>query len=132
MRTFVNGLLLALGVLMGGCGDRHNIAHSAKLDGIDLQVEIYPSPPTPGYNEFKVSLKKSGDWRPVDNVIVEMGVRKGPQDPVVAWSMGMQDGLLGIYRRAVEIPSSGHWEAVIRVRKGEMEQQATFPLDVAP
>ncbi len=92
---------------------------------MEVRVESRPNPPHPGMNEFLVMVTDPRG-RPAHDLIVSL--RASEQD---SWTQAIQDGQVGVYRRAVRVaPGAG---AVLQVqirRNGAGEDVLYFPLQM--
>lgn len=90
------GACLVACAMLSGCGGAKEYA-PGKWHGMDVVVESRPNPPTKGMNEFLVTVTdKHG--RPGFDMVVSL--RANEHDP---WTQAIQDGQMGVYRRAVRV-----------------------------
>lgn len=90
------GACLLTCAMLSGCGGAKEYA-PGKWHGMDVVVESRPNPPTKGMNEFLVTVTdKHG--RPGFDMVVSL--RANEHDP---WTQAIQDGQMGVYRRAVKV-----------------------------
>lgn len=90
---------LAWVAVLAGCGgsDQGPAIPGQKWQGLDVQVESRPNPPRAGMNEFLV-LVTGERGRPAYNLVVSL--RTDAHDE---WKQAIEDGQIGVYRRAVEV-----------------------------
>jgi hypothetical protein len=111
--------------LLDACGnsdDRSRIG-ARKWGTVDVAVEVRPSPPRPGHNEVVV-IVSAEHHRPVYDAIVALRVQ--PAEP---WVQAIEDGHVGVYRRAV-VFGPGR-AAVLQVRLQRAGEQAVLEFPVA-
>jgi hypothetical protein len=90
----------------------------------DVQIEVETRPPLvePGMNEFLVYATR-GKRKPVFDLIVSLRV-----DEEERWFQAIQDGHVGVYRRAVSVPQPATATLHVRVQQGESATELHFPL----
>jgi hypothetical protein len=111
--------------LLAACADSDNMDTPAqKWQGLDVRVETRPSPPAVGMNEFLVIA--TGDrGRPAYDLIVSL--RSSDADP---WKQAIQDGQVGVYRRAAELDAVARNSLQVQIRRGATESVLRFPFTV--
>lgn len=94
----------------------------------EVAVELRPSPPRPGHNEVVV-LVAGEHRRPVYDAIVSVRARAD-----AAWVQAIEDGHLGVYRRAVDFGRGGDLVLQVGLRRdGEAEPHVVdFPVHIEP
>lgn len=118
------GVLAVLLGLLAACGGEEGYT-AQKWRGMDVMLESRPNPPRAGMNEFLVTITdKHG--RPGFNLIVSL--RTNDRQP---WVQAIQDGQMGVYRRAVNIgPADTAME--IQLQTGDTTDVLAFPLKPQP
>lgn len=120
------GVLFLLGALAACSGDQASSIPSQKWQDVDIRVETRPSPPRAGMNEVLVMMTgERGRW--VSDTIVSL--RTDDHD---AWTQAIQDGQIGVYRRAVEVEAGGRSVLQVQIKRNGAESILRFPLSVAP
>ena len=119
-------LVFSMAGILPACSDGPDvIIPPQKWEGMDVRVESRPSPPRTGMNEFIVML--TGErGRPIYDVIVSL--RTDDHD---AWTQAIQDGQLGIYRRAVEVEPGSRSILQVQIKGSNTESVLRFPLALA-
>ena len=118
--------LLLLGVL-AACSEEQAVDIPAqKWQGVEVRVEVRPSPPRAGMSEFLV-MTTGERGRPVYDLIVSL--RTDDQD---VWKQAIQDGQVGVYRRAAEVGPGARSVLQVQVKRNGEESILRFPLNVAP
>ena len=120
-RTRVIALVL-LGVLSACGGDQAGDIPSQTWEGVEVSVESHPSPPSEGMNEFVV-MATGEHHRPIGDLIVSL--RTDDRD---AWTQAIQDGQLGIYRRAAEVGPGTRAILQVQIKRNGEESVLRFPL----
>jgi hypothetical protein len=91
-----------------------------------VRIETHPNPPLAGMSEIVVIIT-GPHGKPTGDLIVSL--RGKESDP---WIQAIQDGFIGVYRRAVDL-GEGDDSAVVQVRlqQGAEQQVLRFPLKLA-
>jgi hypothetical protein len=119
-------LLLFAGAALAACDGSHGSENigTARWNGLDVSVESRPSPPRAGNNEVVVMV--TGErHRPVFDAIVELRARSDAD-----WVQAIEDGHVGVYRRAVNFGDANRAVLEVRLRRGGDEGTLSFPLGV--
>lgn len=130
-RCLVGFCLTGLVGLLGCSGEdvQHGDPPPQQWNGWEVQVEARPSPPRNGMNEFLVLMTGKHD-HPVASCLVD--VRTAQFDE---WSQAIQDGLVGVYRRAALLAPGERHTLQVRLRCGDDKSMNTvlyFPIHVVP
>jgi hypothetical protein len=115
---------LLLSCALSACGGSEPAAEipAQKWQDADVRVESRPSPPKPGMNEILVMV--TGErGRPVYDLVVSL--RTDDND---AWKQAIQDGRVGVYRRAVEVRPGARSTLQVQIRRNDAESVLRFPL----
>lgn len=118
------GLLTASLVACSDEGKQATIAVQHWND-IDVRIETHPNPPQAGMSEIVV-IATGPRGRPVQDLLVSLRVT---QD--VPWVQAIQDGLIGVYRRAIDLGDGDTAKLQVRLQRGVDEQTLIFPLKLA-
>lgn len=106
-----------------GGGARAPAIAPQRWGDIEIKVETRPAPPQPGANEILV-MATGPHGRPVHDLMIL--VRAGDQAP---WTQAIQDGYVGVYRRALHLgPETTALE--VQARSGDEQKVFSFPLAV--
>lgn len=117
--------LVLLGTLSACGGEQAADIPAQKWQGVDIRVESHPSPPRTGMNEFVV-MATGKHSSPIYDLVVSL--RTDDHD---AWTQAIQDGQLGIYRRAAEVAPGTRSVLQVQIRRDGEESVLRFPLEVA-
>jgi hypothetical protein len=117
--------LLLLAAISACGGEQAADAPPQKWQDMEVRVESRPSPPSAGMNEFLIIV--TGERGQPDSDLV-VSLRTSDQDP---WKQAMQDGLVGVYRRAVEVGQGTRSVLQVQIKRNGAESELRFPLHVA-
>jgi hypothetical protein len=92
----------------------------------DVRVETHPNPPVAGMSEIVV-IATGLHGRPVPDLTVSL---RG--DPSMPWVQAIQDGLIGVYRRAIDIGNGQDAVVQVKLQRGQEEKVLLFPVKLAP
>jgi len=97
-----------------------------KWGSYDVAVEVRPTPPRQGHDEVVVII--TGErHRPVYDALV--AVRADPQQ---AWVQAIEDGHVGVYRRAVFFGRGPVASLQVRLQRADTQSVLEFPVTLAP
>lgn len=91
----------------------------------DIRIETHPNPPLTGMSEIVV-IATGLHGRPVQDLTVSL--RGGSTQ---AWVQAIQDGLIGVYRRAIDLEGGETAVIQVRLQHGAEEKTLLFPLKLA-
>ncbi len=127
MRGFAVAILV--GLLLAGCGapPEGTRLPPQKWDNVIFELESRPMPVRVGMNELLV-LATEERGRPVGDLLID--VRASEE---LAWRQTIQDGLSGVYRRAIRVPP-GATGISLRIKRKMSDEQVElfFPIELAP
>jgi len=106
-------------------GDPSQDAPVQKWQGMEIRVESRPSPPSPGMNEFLV-MATGERGRAIYDMIVSL--RTDDHDE---WKQAIQDGQVGVYRRAAEVEPGTRSVLQVQIKHNGSESILRFPLNLA-
>lgn len=121
---------LAIAISLVGCGDTVEIPKRAAQNwqGIQIEVETRPVIPTSGMNEFLIIATRTVQLRqPAHDLIISL--RMNDSDP---WKQAIQDGYVGVYRRAMVIQDPVRQSVQVRVEARESQTILHFPIALPP
>lgn len=126
-RWFLPAFLALLSANLVACSDESQQIPIATQhwNDIDVRIETHPNPPQAGMSEIVV-IATGPRGRPVQDLLVSLRVT---QD--VPWVQAIQDGLIGVYRRAIDLGDSDTAKLQVRLQHGADEQTLLFPLKLA-
>ncbi len=123
MRNKVIAALLPL--VLAACSENHAAdIPPQKWHDLDVRVESRPSPPRAGMNEFLV-LVTDKRGRPGYDLIVSLRTAKDD-----AWKQAIQDGQVGVYRRAVKVEPGARAVLQVQLKRHDEEDILYFPLQL--
>jgi len=115
------------GLLLAACSeDKAAGVSSQKWRDMEVSIESRPSPPRAGMDEFLVMVTDVRG-RPAYNLVVSL--RTNDQEP---WKQGIEDGQMGVYRRAVKVESGDKPVLQVQIRRNETTDILYFPLTLQP
>ena len=115
----------ALLLMLSACGEGADADIPVqKWQNLVVQVETRPSPPETGMNEILVVVT-DGHGRPGNNLVVSL--RSSDQD---RWVQAIEDGGLGVYRRAVVLEPGARSMLQVQLKTKNAEKVLRFPLEV--
>ena len=118
-------MLFMLAALSACGGEQASNIPAQKWENMEVRVESRPSPPRMGMNEFLVMV--TGErGRPAYDLIVSL--RTDDHDE---WRQAIQDGQLGIYRRAAEVAPGSRSVLQVQIKRKDEESILRFPLELA-
>ncbi|MBI1174498.1 MAG: hypothetical protein GC139_04430 [Sideroxydans sp.] len=115
-----------LAVLLSACSGAADNIPPQKWQNLDVRVETRPSPPRTGMNEILVMVTDERG-RPGYNLLVSL--RGSDED---RWVQAIEDGQVGVYRRAVAFPPGAKAVLQIQIKRGNEESELRFPLQMQP
>lgn len=121
---YVAFFLLA-GILAACSADTSMDAPAQKWQDMEIRVESRPSPPSTGMNEFLV-IATAERGRPVYDLLVSL--RTDDHDE---WKQAIQDGQVGVYRRAAEVAPGTKSVLQLQIKRNGAEGILRFPLNLA-
>jgi len=124
LSTLLPALLAAL--CAAGCGSASDsyVVGSAKWRGFDVAVESRPAPPRQGKNEVVV-IVTGEHQRPVFDAQVWVRAQAAAD-----WVQAIEDGHVGVYRRAVDFGRSQRTDIEVRLQRGSDEGVLAFPVSI--
>lgn len=90
-----------------------------------VRIETHPNPPLAGMSEIVVIIT-GPHGKPTGDLIVSL--RGKESDP---WIQAIQDGFIGVYRRAVDIGGGDSAVVQVRLQQGAEQQVLRFPIKLA-
>lgn len=127
MRTKAGYVAAILLLMLSACGgEKTDDAPPQKWQSMEVRVETRPSPPRLGMNEVLVMVTDT-HGRPGYDMVVS--IRTSDQDK---WVQAIQDGQVGVYRRAVEFAPGERSVLQVRLKGYDTEGILRFPMKVQP
>lgn len=123
MRIFAVALMA---LALAACGGDKSQARlpSQQWGDINITVEFRPVPLRQGMNEFMV-IATHPDRTAAKDLVVSLR-----SNPDAQWQQAIQDGNIGVYRRAVRL-EAGDQTLYVHLRQRLEEQVLEFPVSVA-
>jgi len=121
MRFFVIALMA---LAMTGCPGGAVISPSQQWEGMNFQIETRPPIVEPGMIEFLVLANR--DRRRAHDLVVNIRIGSTGR-----WVQAIQDGHVGVYRRAIRVNDPANDKLNVHVTWGDKETVLVFPLDFA-
>jgi hypothetical protein len=128
VRARLAGAVLATfaGLSLGACGESSDsyVVGTGRWNDFDVTVESRPAPPRQGNNEVVIIV--TGERRqPVFDAIVNL--RAQPSAP---WVQAIEDGHVGVYRRAVNFGQGNGATIEVQLRRGTDETLLSFAVPI--
>lgn len=111
-------------LLLASCvsGEQLFIVGTQTWNDVDVTLEARQSPADPGTFEFLV-IGTNQRRQPANNLTVS--IRLQDQEP---WKQSIQDGLVGVYRRAYKVGDPREQTLQVQLRRGNDEAVLRFAL----
>lgn len=90
-----------------------------------MRIETHPNPPLAGMSEIVVIIT-GPHGKPIPDLTVSL---RGNDS--VPWVQAIQDGFIGVYRRAVDIGDGETVVLQVRLQQGMEQKILLFPLKLA-
>jgi len=117
-------LLIAGLAACSGRDDRFAIP-AQQWNGMAVRIEPHPNPPLPGMSEIVV-IVTGPHGKPAGDLTVS--IRGNDSMP---WVQAIQDGFIGVYRRAVDIGDGKTAVVQVRLQQGTNQKVLLFPFELA-
>ena len=91
-------------------------------NAVDVRIETHPNPPLAGMSEIVV-IVTGPHGRPIPDLTISL---RGNES--MPWVQAIQDGFIGVYRRAVDIGDGETVELQVRLQQGNEQKVLLFPL----
>ena len=89
-----------------------------------VRIQTHPSPPIAGMSEIVVIIT-GPHGRPAGNLIVSLrGTESAP------WIQAIEDGYIGVYRRAVDIGEDRNGVVRVLIQQGKEQKILRFPIEL--
>jgi hypothetical protein len=127
MRKFLAVLLssLAMGLVACNKGSEPLAIPVQHWKDMDVRIETHPNPPLAGMSEIVV-IVTGPHGRPTQDLTVSL---RGNE--AMPWVQAIQDGFIGVYRRAVDIGEGETVVLQVRLQQGAEQKVLLFPLKLA-
>jgi hypothetical protein len=127
MRKFLAVLLsfLAMGLVACTKGSEPLAIPVQHWKNMEVHIETHPNPPLAGMSEIVV-IVTGPNGKPAQDLIVSL---RGNES--MPWVQAIQDGFIGVYRRAVDIGDGETAVLQVRFQQGAEQKVLLFPLKLA-
>ena len=123
MKISLNLIVFLFFLNLSGCGrDSAYVLGPKQWKDISVFVEIRPTPPIVGMNEFLVVATHT-DGKPAYEYVVSVKTSQ-----MTEWVQAIQDGHSGIYRRAVRIDDTRSDELEVMFKAQNGAGHLVFPI----
>ena len=124
----IRSLLLASAAALGlgGCGssEQSGVVGTRQWGVYEVTVETRPWPPREGQNEVVVVV--AGErHRPIYDAVVNLRAQES-----LPWVQAIEDGHVGVYRRAVRFAAGAQGNLQVQLQRGEDRIVLDFPVAV--
>ena len=114
--------IFMIAFLLMSCMGEVPTSPTQQWDGLDFRLETRPPFITPGMMEFLVVVNKPGR-KPASGMIIDLRV-----GPTGRWAQAIEDGNVGVYRRAVKVNNPETDVMYVHIRHKDKEGLLEFPL----
>lgn len=115
--------LLCLTMMLMACGSSGGPSFPPQQwEDVKIELETRPPKLEPGMNEFLV-IATRGHTRPAHDLIVSLAINDTER-----WQQAIQDGHIGVYRRAIPVPDPTNDVLFVRIEHDNREGILRFPL----
>jgi hypothetical protein len=119
-------LIGIIAALLTACGDDATPSSPPQhWKEMEIQIETRPSPPRPGLAEV-LAIVTGPNGAPIHDLIISLRTADG--DP---WVQAIQDGHLGVYRRAARVGIGDRSVLQLQIQQGKEHDLLRFPLKLA-
>lgn len=127
MNKFLPVLLGFLVINLAACsgGSEQLAIPSQHWKDTEVRIETHPNPPQAGMSEIVV-ITTGQRGRPIPDLTVSLRGNDSMQ-----WIQAIQDGNIGVYRRAIDIGDGESVTLQVRLKQGADEKVLLFPLKLA-
>lgn len=114
--------LLSLATLLLACGGAGPSFPPQQWEDIQIDLETRPPQLEPGMNEFLVIATRDRA-KPAHDLIVSLAI-----NDTEGWQQAIQDGHVGVYRRAIAVPDPVNDVLFVRIEHDNRQGILRFPL----
>ena len=92
---------------------------------MDVKIETHPNPPLAGMSDVLVIVTDL-HGRPISDLTVSL---RG--DNSLPWVQAIQDGFIGVYRRAIDLGDKDHAVVKVKIQQKEAQTVLSFPIKLS-
>ena len=120
-------ILLGLIGLLAAChSDEESILIPVQhWKNMDVKIETHPNPPLAGMSDVLVIVTDL-HGRPISDLTVSL---RG--DNSLPWVQAIQDGFIGVYRRAIDLGDKDHAVVKVKIQQKEAQTVLSFPIKLS-
>lgn len=118
-------IFFVAGLSACGLGAEPPFIPSQRWQEMEVRIETQPNPPIGGMTEIVVIIT-GPRGKPIYDLIVSLRGRES-----TPWVQTIQDGHIGVYRRAVDIGGGENAVLQVRLQRGELQNILLFPIRIA-
>jgi hypothetical protein len=117
--------LLAAGLAACNNGSENASIPAQHWNEMVVRIETHPYPPLAGMSEIVV-IVTGPHGKPAGDLTVSL---RGNES--MPWVQAIQDGFIGVYRRAIDIGDGKTAVVQVRLQQGTMQKVLLFPFKLA-
>lgn len=127
MKKFITILigLIATGLAACSGGSGSPAIPAQHWNEMVVRIETHPNPPLAGMSEIVV-IVTGPHGKPAGDLIVSL--RGNEAKP---WVQAIQDGFIGVYRRAIDLGDGKTAVVQVRLQQGTAQKELLFPIKLA-
>jgi hypothetical protein len=127
VKTLLAIFLTLLAAGLAACNNRSETFSipAQRWNDMVIRIETHPNPPLAGMSEIVVIIT-GPHGKPVGDLTVSL--RGNESTP---WVQAIQDGFIGVYRRAIDIGDGDTTVVQVRLEQGAVQKVLLFPLELA-
>lgn len=112
-------------LLLAGCGSDESVYQVGTQMWNDVSISVEAR--TAGNSDFYefLVLGTIGRSKPAHNILVHVRVNEDD-----TWKQAIQDGMVGVYRRAIKVAHPDKDILFVQLRRGEEQGELRFPLNL--
>lgn len=128
MKRYLGVIFSVSAIVLAACSD--SAADSSippqHWKNMVVRIQTHPSPPVAGMSEIVVIIT-GPHGKPAGDLIVSLrGTESAP------WIQAIEDGYIGVYRRAVDIGDDKTGIVRVRIQQGKEQEILRFPIKLVP
>jgi hypothetical protein len=127
VKTLLAITLALLAASLGACNNEVETVSipAQQWNDMVVRIETHPDPPLAGMSEIVV-IVTGPRGKPAGDLTVSLrGIESMP------WVQAIQDGFIGVYRRAIDLGDGKSAVVQVRLQQGEAQKVLLFPIKLA-